>query len=175
MSIAEAVREETPLAQAAESTAAPQRRRWYVVLWFWIKRYAPPEIAGTATMVAGGMLVSALGAPVWLVGLVGALAESLGFYAVAGIGVWREQRQAFPGRGRPRILLRVLGLLIVEFGPAELLDTFLVRPIALTLGVQLLPHVAAGLIAGKAVADVAFYVLAAVAFRVSQRTGIRGS
>jgi hypothetical protein len=147
-------------------------------LWamrFWVIRYAPPEIAGTLTMVVAGIAVAGLGAPVWLVGIAAALAEGIGFYAVAGIAVWKEQRRAFPERGRAGILIRVLGLLLFEFGPAELLDTFLVRPVAIMLGVQLLPDVVWGLIAGKVVADIAFYVLAATAFRVSEKTGVRGT
>jgi hypothetical protein len=143
-------------------------------LWFWLQRYAPPEVAGTLTMVLVGLGVSALGAPVWLVGIAAAVAEGIGFYAVAGIVVWKEQRRAFPDRGRFGILIRVLGLLVFEFGPAELLDTFLVRPLAIMVGVQLLPAVTWGLIAGKVVADIAFYVLAGTAFRVSEKSGIRG-
>lgn len=161
-----------------QTQAAPVAALWNLrlrALRFWIKRYAPPEIGGTLTMVLAGVAVSALGAPVWLVGVAAAVAEGVGFYAVAGIAVWREQRRAFPERGRVRILTRVLGLLLFEFGSAELLDTFLVRPVAIMIGVQLLPHVAGGLIAGKLVADIAFYVLAATAFRVSEKTGVRGA
>ena len=126
-------------------------------------------------MVLAGMAASRLGAPVWLVGIAAALTEGVGFYAVAGIAVWREQRRAFPDRRRTGILIRVLGLLLFEFGPAEVLDSFLVRPLAIMLGVQLLPDVAWGLIAGKVVADIAFYILAATAFRVSQKTGARAT
>jgi hypothetical protein len=167
MAIAEAVQEDAPAPRAS-------RHRRLRALWFWIKRYAPPEVAGTLTMVLVGIAVSAVGAPIWLVGITAALAEGVGFYAVAGVAVWREQRRGFPDRGPLRILIRVVGLLLFEFGPAELLDTFLVRPVAIMIGVQLLPHVAWGLIAGKVVADIAFYVLAATAFRVSEKTGIRG-
>jgi hypothetical protein len=172
MSIAEAVREEQPRTESAPAPAPRPKR--LTALWFWIKRYAPPEIAGTATMVAGGMAVAALGAPVWLVGIVGAFAESVGFYSAAAVGVWREQRRNFPERGRVRIVLRVLGLLLFEFGPAELLDTLVVRPGLLTLALVGIPHTGLALIAGKVVADVVFYILAATAFRVSEKSGVRG-
>ena len=171
MRSADVVEEDAQAGTAAPAMGHPRLR----AVWFWIKRYAPPEIAGTLTMVLAGMAVSGLGAPVWLVGIAAALAEGVGFYAVAGISVWREQRRAFPDRGPVGILIRVLGLLLFEFGPAELLDSFLVRPVAIMLGVQLLPVVAWGLVAGKVVADIAFYILAATAFRVSEKTGVRGT
>ncbi|MDL9980411.1 hypothetical protein [Microbacterium candidum] len=173
MSTLEAVREDR--APAGSETAAAPRHPRLAALWFWIKRYAPPEISGTLTMVAAGLLVSEAAAPAVVVAIVGSIAESVGFYAVAGIAVWREQRRNLPGRGRVRILLRVLGLLVVEFGPAELIDTLLIRPGLLTVALFVVPHTGLALIAGKVVADVAFYVLAATAFRVSEKTGIRGA
>jgi hypothetical protein len=158
----------------AAHAARTRLPRWVRSGLFWAKRYLPPEIAGTATMLAAGLAASAAGLPPVLVGIAASEGEGVGFYAVAGVSVWREQRRNFPDRGRLRILLRVLGLLLFEFGPAELLDTFLLRPLALTLAVQFIPAVAWALIAGKVVADIVFYVLAATAFRVSERAGIRG-
>jgi hypothetical protein len=64
-------------------------------------------------------------------------------------------------------------LLLAEFGPAELLDTLLIRPAALTLGVWLLPDPIWGLLAGKVVADVIFYAVAAGSFTITAKTGLR--
>ena len=62
-------------------------------------------------------------------------------------------------------------LLVAEFGVAELLDTLLIRPAALMLGVWLLPDPLWGLLAGKVVADIVFYAIAAGAFTVTARPG----
>ena len=64
-------------------------------------------------------------------------------------------------------------LLLAEFGPAELLDTLLIRPAALTLGVFLLPDPLWGLLAGKVFADIIFYAVAAGAFTITAKTGLR--
>lgn len=158
---------------AAAHAARPPRRALRA-LWFWIKRYLPPELAGTATMLIAGVAVAAAAAPAVVIGLVGTAAENVGFYSVAAVTVWREQGVNFPDDGLLRRLRRVAVLLVLEFGPAELLDTLLVRPLALTLAVHLLPNIGAGLLVGKLVADVVFYVLAATAFRVTEKTGVRG-
>lgn len=157
----------------AAHAAPPRTGRLLRALWFWIKRYLPPELAGTATMLIGGIAVAAASAPAVVIGIVGTAAENVGFYSVAAITVWREQRQNFPDDGMLRRARRVVVLLALEFGPAELLDTFLIRPLALTLFVHLLPT-AWGLVVGKLIADVVFYVLAATAFRVTEKTGVRG-
>ena len=68
---------------------------------------------------------------------------------------------------------RAIALLAAEFGAAELLDTFLVRPAALMLGVWLVPDPLWGMLAGKVAADIVFYAVAAGAFTVTAKTGLR--
>ena len=48
----------------------------------------------------------------------------------------------------------------IEFGPAELIDSLLVRPAAFYIGPQIFGNVVVGWIFGKLVSDVAFYVFA---------------
>jgi ornithine decarboxylase len=137
---------------------------------FWVRRYLPSELAGTAALLVVGLVVldrtgSALGTAV-----LGTLAESVGFYAVALGRIVVELRRSGTRR---RLLLRALGLGFAEFAPAELLDTLLVRPLLLFLGATLVPNAAVGLIVGKLLADVVFYVLAASAYRVTDLAGWR--
>ena len=48
------------------------------------------------------------------------------------------------------------GALAIEFGPAELVDSLLVRPAAFYVGPQIFGNVVVGWIFGKLVSDVAF-------------------
>ena len=48
----------------------------------------------------------------------------------------------------------------IEFGPAEVIDSLLIRPLAFYLGPILFGSMVAGWIFAKLVADVGFYVLA---------------
>ena len=161
-------------AVSRHATVARPPRRWMRRAAFWLRRYLPAEAAGTLTMLAAGIAVAGLSVPAVVIGIVASQAESVGFYAVAGIAVWREQRRVAPSRGRLRSLLKVLLLLVLEFGPAELLDTLLVRPLFMTIAVLAIPDLGWALVAGKIAADVVFYVLAATAFRVTEKTGARG-
>lgn len=138
---------------------------------FWVVRYLPAEIAGTAAMIVAGLAVtvrtdnSALIAGAALVG------EIIGFYVVLGVVVAREQsRLGVHGR---RLVASTLVLLVAEFGAAELLDTFLIRPVALVVGVLVLPEPVWGLLAGKVIADIVFYAIAAGAFTITDRAGLR--
>jgi hypothetical protein len=89
--------------------------------------------------------------------------------------VMREQLALIPeGSGRvARAFRRSAGLLAAEFGVAEIADTFFLRPALMMVGVVLIGDAVWGLLAGKLVADVMFYVISGACFRITERTGIR--
>jgi len=142
---------------------------------FWLRRYLPAEVAGSATLLLAGLLVSASTDSPAAIAVAATLGEIVGFYLVLATMVYREQRAQPHRRGVARVAWRTMVLLGAEFGAAELLDTLLVRPGAMTLGIWLLGSPVWGLIAGKVVADVAFYIVAAGSFTVTARTGMRTS
>jgi hypothetical protein len=162
----------TTTAEAATATATATTtdvpRRGLV---FWIVRYLPAEVAATAAMVIGGLLATMWTDAAPLIAVAALVGEVVGFYAVLAVTIYLEQAQA--GATRRRTVGRTGLLLVAEFGAAELLDTLLVRPAALMLGVWLLPDPLWGLLAGKVVADIVFYAVAAGAFTVTATTGLR--
>lgn len=160
-------RTETAPTSAADTDAEPRRRG----LAFWIVRYLPAEVAGTAAMVIGGLLATMWTDAVAVVALAALLGEIVGFYAVLAVTIYIEQAQV--SATRRRALGRTAVLVVAEFGAAELLDTFLVRPVALMLGVWLVPDPLWGMLTGKIAADIVFYAVAAGAFTVTARTGLR--
>jgi pilus assembly protein TadC len=48
--------------------------------------------------------------------------------------------------------------LVLEFGPAEALDSLLLRPALMYAGILLAPNLALGVVAGKIAADICFYL-----------------
>lgn len=116
----------------------------------WLRRYLPAELVctpcallcGIATAELTGSLAAAAVATTW--------GENLGFY---GVMLGRELARRRDFRALPAILRD----LFIEFGPAEALDSFLVRPASVYAGLALAPHPALGMLAGKIVADLSFY------------------
>jgi hypothetical protein len=153
--------------EAEKAADAPSRRG----VLFWIVRYLPAEIAGTAAMVLAGTMVTAWTDSAAVIALAALLGEIVGFYAVLAVTIYTEQSQV--STTVHGTIGRTGMLLVAEFGAAELFDTFLIRPAALMLGVWLLPDPLWGLLAGKVFADVIFYAIAAGAFTVTDRTGLR--
>lgn len=112
----------------------------------WFKRYGPSEIAGTILAVGGLHGARLLGVSEVGAAYIGAMAENVGFY---GVMLIRELRS--------HALRGALGRMLVEFGPAEILDTFFIRPLTMGLGAHWLGDLPGALL-GKLLGDVLFYV-----------------
>ncbi|HEX2054136.1 MAG TPA: hypothetical protein VHJ78_10485 [Actinomycetota bacterium] len=118
-----------------------------------LRRYLPAEAAGVAASLAAGLLFVGAGAAAAVAALAAAWAENTGYYAVIAT-------RDFGGQdgGPIRRAGRTLVTMLVEFGPAELFDSLLVRPALLYAGLRLLPTPALGILAGKVAADLVFYL-----------------
>jgi hypothetical protein len=128
----------------------------------WIDRYLPAEIGCTTAALVCAGLASESGVGAEAIAAAGTLGEVAAFYAVM---VARELLQ----RGGRAALPGVLRDLALEFGPAELLDSLLLRPALLYAGIRLAPHPALGALLGKLAADVAFYSAATLGHELARR------
>lgn len=157
-------------------TRAPSAsRRFRTRARFWVRRYGPAELACLVTMLIASVVAAQLTDSPPLLAASAIVGATVGFYGVLVTSVMREQLAVLPAApGRtPRAFARSVGLLAAEFGVAEVADTFFLRPALMMLGVVMIGDPVWGLLAGKLVADVLFYVVSAVCYRLTERTGIR--
>ena len=126
----------------------------------WLRRYGLAECGGISCALVASVIVHRVTVSAVAAGYAGAWGESLGYGAVivgrdllAAARRRRTAHEAFTARDGAG----VVGGLLVEFGPAALLDTFVTRPLAMALGTRLL-GLPLGVIAGKLAADGLFYI-----------------
>jgi hypothetical protein len=126
----------------------------------WLRRYGIAECVGITCALLGSFVVRRLTGNALAAAYGGAWGETLGYSSViigrdffAGARVARSAGRRFGVRTAGGVATDLLS----EFGPAGALDTLLTRPLAMGLGVRLFGPTR-GLIAGKLVADVLFYV-----------------
>ena len=131
----------------------------------WLARYGPAEVGATLGALAAAALADPAGPAA--TAYAGAIGDGIGFYLILFVRDLRRQRSA----RRSRAAARTLRELVMEFGPAELLDTFLVRPLAMYLAQRWLATATAGVIVGKVAADAVFYALAITAYELRKRSG----
>jgi hypothetical protein len=104
----------------------------------------------------------------------GVIGGTLGFYAVPAVRAFRAYRSWPTGSEteRPGVLL-TLGFtarsLLVEFGPAEAVDSVVLRPGLLYLGPVALGSPFFGWLAGKMLADTVFYLITGWSLRRHRR------
>lgn len=143
---------------------------------FWLRRYGPAEAACLVTMLAASVLAARLTSSPPLLAASAIAGATVGFYGVLVVTVAREQRRVLtPQQPRyaARVASRTVLLLTAEFGAAELLDTFVWRPVLMVSAVVLLDAPVWGLLVGKVAADVLFYTVSALGYRVTELTGVR--
>ena len=141
-----------------------QRRTARQKLIEWVRRYLPNELAGWAAELAAAAGVYYLTGSYAAAVVAGTIGASVGYYATAYANGVRWSYRALLGGSRPkRVLianLLTIRSIAVEFGPAEAIDSVVIRPVALYLGPIVVGSTAAGFVIGSIAADLAFYVMA---------------
>lgn len=115
-----------------------------------LKRYGPLEISGFITAIIAGWIASKLGAPRGVIAITGTLGENIGYYGLAAYIDYRKLHRREAGRLQLLHIVQLAGGLMLEFGPAEALDTLLIRPVCMYQW---------GTASGKFIADGIFYAV----------------
>lgn len=141
----------------------------------WLGRFGPSEVMGAVAAVAGAWLAQGFGGGRITMVIAAVAAETICYYAALLLRDLRyearERRNAGLGFGR-RGVEDVVQNLIREFGVAEAVDSLLLRPLAIYLGLSALA-LPWGVLAGKLLADLIFY--GPVLGRLHWRLGSRGA
>jgi len=127
----------------------------------WLRRYLAAELVCTPAAVLCGWSVGTLGSMA-AAAVAASCVENLAFYGMM------LRRELAGGAGMPA-LPGILYKLVLEFGPAETLDTLVLRPALVYAGMILAPTPALGVIAGKIAADVCFYVPTIASYELMRR------
>jgi hypothetical protein len=136
----------------------------------WLRRYGPAELIALFGALAGYVLLEAATASHVAAAYGAALGDNLGYY---GYIVAREIRAKVAGRPhRVRGALRVCRGLALEFGPAELLDSTIVRPACVAVATSAF-GMALGVLVAKVAADLVFYVPVITTFELQGRYSAR--
>ena len=127
----------------------------------WVRRYLPCEIAGTVGELGGAAVAYLATGSLAAAAITATIGASAGYYAAAYITALRWSYRGHEHRHWPsRVLvsnLLALRSVAIEFGPAELVDSVAVRPLAFYVGPLMFGNVIAGWMCGKLISDLAFY------------------
>lgn len=142
-------------------------------LRFFVARYGLMEIMGTITATLAGLAAHQLTGSLLVTAIAGSLGETVGFYGTAAYREIRQYYQLHHEHARLRRIwltsLHAVRGMLIEFGPAEVVDSLFVRPALMYILPQVTGNIATGLLAGKLLADVVFYGIAAIGHSMRTR------
>lgn len=141
----------------------------------WTARYALGELVGTLLAFSAFWLVRAGTGSLALAAICGTIGENLGFY---GMILGRDARRDWQSSPPALVVWRRLWLTaarlgrraVIEFGVAELIDSFAVRPALYYVLPRIFDaHLGLALLAAKVCGDLCFYGLAILGYEAHKR------
>jgi hypothetical protein len=126
-------------------------------VYSWIRRYLPAEIWGTIGTLLPGIVIYSYTHNLLLTALISTIGENVGYY---GYIIHKEYKNRKPyEHSHLKFALTLTRNLILEFGPGEYFDLFILRPAAMYYFPLFLGDLTLGLIVGKFAADAVFYAI----------------
>jgi hypothetical protein len=138
----------------------------------WLKRYLPAEILSVIATLATAMLVfKATNDPLStaLAGTWGGNIAYFGYILVKDILITEKKCGTAGAAYTFKHLFNNLRALVLEFGPAEVLDSFLIRPALMYYIPVWIGQLALGILIAKIAADITFYIPAIISYELRDK------
>lgn len=141
-------------------------------IWEWGRRYLPAELLSVVATLAGAWVaLQSTGSPL-SAALAGTWAGNVAYFGwllAQDVQLARRQCHAHQQSYTRRTFGRNVRALAVEFGLAEVLDSFLIRPALMYYLPRWLGNFTGGIVAAKLLADVTFYIPAIISYELSKK------
>lgn len=138
----------------------------------WTKRYLPAELFSTVLTLLSASLACRLtenGVTTALIGTWAGNFSYFGYIIITDVFRTAKERNA---NGMPytgRALLTNVRAIVLEFGIAEVLDSFFIRPMLMYCLPALLSNLSLGVLLAKIAADITFYVPVIASYEFSKK------
>jgi hypothetical protein len=143
----------------------------------WARRFLPAEIGGTITAVACAYAATNITNNRVTIAFAVSVAETIGFYLtiiVTDVLLAKKKLQPENMSLTFRQLLLIFRDILLDFGPAEIIDSFVSRPLFMYVFPLWLGNYTWGVIAGKFASDFAFYIPVIISGEIRTRISRRG-
>jgi hypothetical protein len=134
----------------------------------WVRRYLPAEICGIAGLIAGATIARTFTHNPIVTSYAGTWGEEICFY---GYNILREVRHNRRSKKRSnwRVAWITVRNLVIEFGPAGVADSLVVRPGLMFLAQAGMNNFFWGVLVGKVLADTIFYGSATIMYELRKK------
>lgn len=138
----------------------------------WAKRYLPAEIVGTITAVSAASIAHILSDNPIFIAYIATLGEAIGFFSTIFIQyllIFSRKRKTENRRFSLLDISKIISHILLEFGPAELIDSLVLRPFFMYLFPLLIESFTLGILLGKVAGDITFYLLVIFSYEMKKK------
>ena len=130
----------------------------------WTGRYAIPLVFGKIATILSANAGRLLFGNVIVAAFLGTWADNLAFYGLIAFRDMKKRKGRTAGD-----FLKVARNMLVEFGPAEYLDSFVVRPLFLSAFPYLVADYSLAVLLGSVAADVTYFIPVIISYEKRKR------
>ena len=130
----------------------------------WFKRYSTPLILATLAAIISATLIKILTGNNIIAGIFATWIDNITFYGYICIKDLSKKEGS-----KIRNVFRQLRNMIVEFGPAEYLDSFLIRPLYLSLFPYLIDNYQIAILLGSIFAEITYFIPVVIFYEIRKK------
>lgn len=136
------------------------------------KRYLPAEIVGTLTAIGAASIAHLFSDNHVFIAYIATLGEAVGFFSTIFIQhflTFSKKRKTENKQFSLSNISKIISHVLLEFGPAEILDSLVLRPFFMYLFPLLVKNFTLGILLGKIAGDITFYLLVILSYEMQKR------
>ena len=138
----------------------------------YFKRYLPAEIVGTVTAIGAASIAHIFSDNHVFIAYIATLGEAVGFFSTIFIQhllSFSKKRKSENKQISLPDISKIISHVLLEFGPAEIIDSLVLRPFFMYLFPLLLKNFTLGILLGKIAGDITFYLLVILSYEMQKR------
>lgn len=144
----------------------------YLTIKELFKRYFSAEIFATFTAMLGAIITFNLTNNKIISAYVGTISEGIGFYSfivIRDISNSVKADKELKKKYNLMHFLKDIRNIVLEFGFSEFFDFLIIRPFSMYIFTLWISNYGVGILVGKAVADIIFYIPTAFAYQLERK------
>lgn len=134
----------------------------------WLRRYAPSHIIAVITAIVVANLAFTLFKNIILSAFLATWSDNIAYY---GIIIYRDlkSQKKKDRQLKTTSFLKVARGIIMEFGLAEYLDSFVIRPFYLSIFPYLISNYSLAILIGSMCAEITFYIPTVISYEIKKK------
>lgn len=132
----------------------------------WLKRYSIPLVLGTIAAIVSAIIFKATTGNNIISGILATWVDNIVFYGYIALHDLKKVDKDAP---KFKAFIKQVRNMVIEFGPAEYLDSFLIRPFFLSIFPYFIGNYPLAIFLGSAAAEVTYFIPTIISYELRKK------